>query len=283
MTTIKLGFSSKEVKVNVRHIELYKRRAIAGIALITTEPLFVHTNGREIPTQLGIHEDALMPGLQHLTDAVHATGGLIMAHINHAGRAANPKLVPMGEFISASDIFCPSNQVTPHPLTHNEIEIIKTAFGKAARRVRSCCFDTVEIPFSHGYLIHQFLSPYTNRHTDKYGGSFENRFRFGAEVLAVVRAHVGENFPIIVRMNAKDYVKGGLELEDALQLAQRLEDSGVNAISVTSGTMCESFPFCLYPTGTPKANLLPMSACIRELVSLPVIVAGRIRSPDVAR
>ncbi|RLD02742.1 MAG: NADH:flavin oxidoreductase, partial [Chloroflexi bacterium] len=235
------------------------------------------------PTQLGIHNDSLIPGLSLLTDAVHNAGGRIMAHINHAGRAANPKLVPAEELISASALLCPANQVTPNPLTKEGIEAIISAFGAAARRVREAGFDAIEIPFSHGYLIHQFLSPHSNLREDEYGGSLENRLRFGHEVIAEVRTQVGDDFPILVRMNAKDYVKGGLEIDNAIKIALALEEMGVQALSITSGTMCETVPFCLYPTGTPKANLLPMAARIRDAVSLPVIVAGRIRTPDVAR
>ncbi len=137
--------------------------------------------------------------------------------------------------------------------------------------------------FSHGYLIHQFLSPYSNHRPDAYGGTFENRLRFGREVIAAVREEVGPAFPIVVRMNAMDYVQGGLTLEDAVEIAQALQRMDMNALSITSGTMCESVPFCLYPAGTPEANLLPMSARIKKSVSLPVIVAGRIRTPAVAR
>jgi 2,4-dienoyl-CoA reductase-like NADH-dependent reductase (Old Yellow Enzyme family)/thioredoxin reductase len=283
MTTVKLGYSNLSGEVTDRHKAFYMRRAIGGVGLITTEPLFIHPNGREIPTQLGVHEDALIPGLKNLTDSVHAAGGLVMAHINHAGRAANPKLIAAEDLVSASEVLCPSNQVMPRALRLDEIEQIEFAFGKAAHRIRHSGFDAIEIPFSHGYLIHQFLSPHTNRRKDKYGGSFENRFRFGSEIMDIVRSQVGDNFPIIVRMNATDYVEGGLEIADALNLAKRLEHAGANALSITSGTMCESVPFCLYPTGTPKHNLLPMSARIRETTDLPVIVAGRIRTPEIAR
>jgi 2,4-dienoyl-CoA reductase-like NADH-dependent reductase (Old Yellow Enzyme family) len=155
--------------------------------------------------------------------------------------------------------------------------------GRAARRAGEAGFDALEIPFSHGYLIHQFLSPHSNRRADPYGGSFPNRIRFGREVLEKVRAGVGEALPVVVRMNAMDYVEGGLELSDALRLAEALAEWGVDALSVTSGTMCESVPFCLYPAGTPKAHLLPMAAEIRRASGVPIIVAGRIRSPDVAR
>jgi 2,4-dienoyl-CoA reductase-like NADH-dependent reductase (Old Yellow Enzyme family)/thioredoxin reductase len=282
MTTVKLGYSNDKGEVTERHTAFYERRAEGGVGLITIEPMYVQRNGRELPTQLGIHSDELVPGLQQLTEDVHSAGGRIMAHINHAGRAANPKLVSAEELVSASDVRCPANQVAPRSLKEDEIAGIISAFGAAARRVGEARFDAIEIPFSHGYLIHQFLSPHTNHRDDEYGGSLGNRLRFGREIIAAVRAQVGEDFPIIVRMNAKDYFKGGLEIEDAIEIACALETMGLQALSVTSGTMCESVPFCLYPTGTPKANLLPMATRIREAVSLPVIVAGRIRTPRVA-
>ncbi|MBN1483739.1 MAG: FAD-dependent oxidoreductase [Chloroflexia bacterium] len=283
MTTIKLGYGTPQGEVTDRHIAFYVRRAEGGVALIASEPLYIHPNGREIPTQLGAHQDRLLDGLRRLSDAVHAAGGRMMAHINHAGRAANPKLVPEGERVSASAVLCPANQVVPRALTLEEIPIYVRYFAQAAGRIREAGFDAVEVPFSHGYLIHQFLSPRSNRRDDAYGGSFEKRLRFGREVIAAVRAAVGAGFPIVVRMNAQDYAEGGLTIEDAEALAPVLEDMGVDALSVTSGTMCESVPYCLYPIGTPQAHLLPMSARIRQRVSIPVAVAGRIRTPNVAR
>jgi 2,4-dienoyl-CoA reductase-like NADH-dependent reductase (Old Yellow Enzyme family)/thioredoxin reductase len=283
MTTVKLGYATPVGAVTERHIAFYGRRAASRVGLLTTEPLYVQENGRELPTQMGIHVDTLVPGLAELTRAVHAGGGRIMAHLNHAGRAANPRLVPEDQRVSASDVPCPANQVTPRTLDVTEIQKVVEAFGGAADRARRAGFDAIEIPFSHGYLVHQFLSPHTNRRGDEYGGSFENRLRFGHEVLGAVRDVVGPNFPVVVRMNAVDYVDGGLAMDDALALATRLRDLDVDALSVTSGTMCESVPFCLYPAGTPKAHLLPMAGRIRETSGLPVIVAGRIRSPGVAR
>ena len=283
MTTVKLGYATPAGEVTERHIAFYVRRAQGGVGLMTTEPLYIERNGRELPTQLGIHDDALVDGLRRLTDAVHEAGGLVMAHINHAGRAINPKLVPEGERVSASDVPCPANGVTPRPLSAAEIAEMVDSFASAARRAKQAGFDALEIPFSHGYLIHQFLSPHSNRRDDDYGGSWENRLRFGREVLLAVREAVGQDLPLVVRLNAQDYVEGGLTLDDAQALAPALEALGVDALSVTSGTMCESVPFCLYPIGTPKANLLPMAATIRQTVSIPVAVAGRIRTPDVAR
>jgi 2,4-dienoyl-CoA reductase-like NADH-dependent reductase (Old Yellow Enzyme family)/thioredoxin reductase len=283
MTTVKLGYGTKEGEVTERHIAFYVRRAEGGVGLITTEPLYIRRNGRELPTQLGIHDDRLVDGLRRLVEAVHAAGGRIMAHINHAGRAVNPKLVPEEERVSASDVLCPANGVTPRPLSLQEIPSYVEAFVAAAQRVKKAGFDALEIPFSHGYLIHQFLSPHSNHRDDEYGGPLENRLRFGREVITAVRQEVGADFPVVVRMNGSDYVEDGLGIEDAITIARALEEMGVEALSVTSGTMCESVPFCLYPTGTPKANLLPMAARIRAAVSLPVGVAGRIRTPQMAR
>jgi thioredoxin reductase len=168
-------------------------------------------------------------------------------------------------------------------LTHAEIDEMLAAFSAAAHRVRQVGFDALELPFSHGYLIHQFLSPHTNTRQDEFGGSLRNRLRFGLKILDAVRREVGASFPLIVRMNATDYVEGGITIDDAVEIASVLSSQGVDALSITSGTMCESVPFCLYPTGTPKANLLPMAARIRSTVTVPVIVAGRIRTPETAR
>jgi 2,4-dienoyl-CoA reductase-like NADH-dependent reductase (Old Yellow Enzyme family)/thioredoxin reductase len=283
MTTVKLGYATEAGEVTDRHVAFYARRAEGGVGLLTSEPLYIHGSGRELPTQLGIDSNALIPGLERMVRAVQHAGGRIMAHINHAGRAANPQLVPEGQRVSASAVLCPANQVVPRPLSRSDIDEMVAAFAGAARRVREIGFDAIEVPFSHGYLIHQFLSPHTNRREDEYGGSPENRFRFGGEVLRAVRGEVGPDLPVVVRMNATDYVDGGLTLEDGLDLAKSLSDLNVNALSITSGTMCESVAFCLYPTGTPKAHLLPMAARIRGASGLPVIVAGRIRSPAVAR
>jgi 2,4-dienoyl-CoA reductase-like NADH-dependent reductase (Old Yellow Enzyme family)/thioredoxin reductase len=283
MTALKLGYAAEDGAVTDRHVAFYVRRAEGGAGLLTTEPLYVQADGRELPTQLSIDTDGLIPGLERLVGAVHRAGGRIMAHMNHAGRAANPQLVPPGRRVSASAVSCPANRVVPRALSRSEIGDIVAAFATAARRVREAGFDAVEVPFSHGYLIHQFLSPHTNLREDEYGGSPENRRRFGGEVLSAVRGAVGTDLPLVVRLNATDYVDGGLTLEDSLGIAEWLGGLDVSALSITSGTMCESVAFCLYPAGTPKAHLLPMAGRLRNASGLPVIVAGRIRSPAVAR
>jgi len=281
MTTVKLGYGTKDGRITDRHIAFYTRRAKGGVGLMMTEPLYVLPNGRELPTQLAIHDDSRIDGLHRLTDAVHEAGAKMCAHINHAGMAANPKLAD--DMVSASDVQCPANGAAPRALDTGEIARYVEAFASAARRARAAGFDAVEIPFSHGYLIHQFLSARTNLRTDGYGGDWEGRLRFGREVIEAVKTEIGDDLPVIARINSQDYVDGGLELDDALALARELERMGVAAISVTSGTMCETPAFCLYPHSTPKANLLPSAERVKGSVSLPVMVAGRIRTPSLAR
>ena len=121
MTTVKLGYATRRGEVTDRHLAFYARRARGGVGLLTTEPLYIQSNGRELPTQLGIHEESLMAGLETLVKGVHSAGGRIMAHLNHAGRAANPKLVPEGQLVSASDVVCPANQGVPRSLSLGEI------------------------------------------------------------------------------------------------------------------------------------------------------------------
>ncbi len=282
MTPIKLGYATKQGDVTHHHIAFYTRRAEGRAGLITTEPLYIHLSGREVPTQLGIHNDGMVDGLHRLTDAVHEAGGRLMAHINHAGRAANPKLVPAEQRVSASALRCKANNVLPRALAVDELPTFVDYFRQAARRVKEAGFDAIEIPFSHGYLIHQFLSPLSNQRQDAYGGSLKNRLRFGLEVLEGVREAVGDDFPLVVRMNAGDHESGGLTIWDAVPVAQALEEAGVDALGVTSGTMCEAVHCALYPAGTPKAHLPPFSAQIKVAVSIPVGVAGRIRRPDWA-
>ncbi len=148
MTAVKLGYGTEQGEVTKRHVAFYALRAHGGVGLITTEPLYVQVNGRELATQLGVHEDRLVGGLRWLVETVHSAGGRVMAHITHAGRAANPRLVPKGDLVSASEVPCPANGVAPRALTKEEIIEVIAAFGRAARRVRRAGFDALEVPFS---------------------------------------------------------------------------------------------------------------------------------------
>jgi 2,4-dienoyl-CoA reductase-like NADH-dependent reductase (Old Yellow Enzyme family) len=140
MTTMKLGYATGNGEVTDRQVAFYRRRAQAGPALIMTEPLCVRPDGREIPTQLAVDSDRHIDGPRHLVDSIHTVGGRIAAHINHAGRAANPKLVPERERVSASDVMCPANGVVPRPLTHPEIGELLASFSAAAYRTSTSRF-----------------------------------------------------------------------------------------------------------------------------------------------
>ena len=277
MTPIKLGYA-KDGIVNQRHIFFYERRA-KHIPLLTTEPLYIKGNGKEIPGQLGIDSDDKIDGLSELVSKVHSAGSKIMAHINHAGRAANPKLT--NDIVSASSVICPANQAKPRELSSAEIKDYIEAHTAAVKRAVAAGFDGVEIQFGHGYLIHQFLSPISNERTDEFGGSLSNRLKFGLEIVRRAREIAADKL-LSVRLNAKDFVEGGLDIDDALFIAKLLKTENIDLLNITAGSMCESVPNCLFTINIPKGILIEYAARIKSETGLTTAVAGRINSPDIA-
>lgn len=273
MTPIKLGYATLKGEVTDRHIDFYSLRAIGGVALITTEPLYILPNGKEIPKQMGIYKDELIGGLEKITEVVHREGSLIMAHINHAGRIANPKLT--SEFVSASEIACPSIGQKPRALSTQEVWDYIGLYTKAALRAKEAGFDGVEIQFGHGYLIHQFLSPQTNKRDDEFG----DRMKFGMEILRSIREPWKEGL-ISIRLNGSDFLKGGMDIEDAVKIAKALE--GADMINVTGGSMCGSVGVALYSNFRDRGSFYSYAQRIKEEVSLPVATVGRINHPDYA-
>jgi 2,4-dienoyl-CoA reductase-like NADH-dependent reductase (Old Yellow Enzyme family)/thioredoxin reductase len=193
---------------------------------------------------------------------------------------ANSGTIP----VAPSPIPCPICSQTdigviPKELTEKEIEDIIQKFGQAALRAKIAGFDAIEVHGAHGYLIGQFLSPLTNKRQDAYGGSFEKRISFALKVIQKLKGMAGDNFPIIFRLNAEDSIKGGLTIEDAKQIAIRLEYAGVSAISVSSG-IYPTLDRTVAPLYYPPAFLIPLAAEVKKMISVPVIGVGRI--PNLA-
>ena len=173
----------------------------------------------------------------------------------------------------------------PSELTKVEINDIVTAFGEGARRAKAWGFDAVQLHSAHGYLINQFLSPLTNRRTDEYGGSSENRSRFLLEVYRKVRETVGPDYPVLIKLNAADNLDGGLEIDDAVRAAQNLAEAGIDAIEVSAGTSAsgEKGPV-RGKINKPEreAYNLDLARKVKEVVDCPVMVVGGFRSYEVA-
>ncbi|MGB4514726.1 MAG: FAD-dependent oxidoreductase [Bacillota bacterium] len=258
----------------------YGARAKGGIGLIIVEAANVHPLGKGFANGLDIHSDRFIPGLRSLADEVHAHGAKIAVQLYHAGRQTTSQ-VSGYQPVAPSPITDPVTGELPRELTKEEIKGLAVDYGKAAARAKAAGFDAVEIHFAHGYLLCQFLSPHTNKRTDEYGGSLENRMRFPIEVIRSVREAVGPDFPIIARISADEKLPDGITLEDGKAIAKRFEEEGVNAIHVSAG-LYETMSWIIQPYVVQRGCLVDLAEAVKRVVSVPVIAVGRINDPELA-
>jgi len=260
-------------------IHYHVRRVQGGCAMNIVEIATVHTTTKS-PGVIGIYDDKFIPSLSKLAKAIKDAGGIACIQLWHGGRQTSGK--PFGgDPFAPSAITCQFIGEEPHAMTTSEIAEIVSAYGDAALRAKNAGFDAVEIHGAHGYLIDCFLNPYTNVRTDQYGGSLENRARFGCEVISDVRKKVGKDFPILFRMSARENVDGGIELEDAIAAAKLYEAAGIDALDISQGcydALAYTVPPYYYPQKVNAYN----AGEIKKHVKVPVIVAGRISYPDLA-
>lgn len=267
-------------------INLYVNLAKGGVGLIITGNALVHISGRSAPKMLCIHNDFYIDGLKKLTSAVHEVGGKIVIQLNHGGRQCASLFLGGAQPVAPSEVYEPVYKVMPRQLSQEEIWEIIESFGKAARRAKEAGFDGVQIHGAHGYLVNQFLSPYTNKRNDYWGGDEERRFHFLEEVYQSIRDNVGYDWPVLIKLNACDFVEGGLTLQDSLRIAKRLEDLGIDAIEV-SGGIVESKPE-ERPVRTnidspqKEAYFREFSKEFKKNLKVPIMLVGGIRSRSVA-
>jgi 2,4-dienoyl-CoA reductase-like NADH-dependent reductase (Old Yellow Enzyme family)/thioredoxin reductase len=278
LAPVKTALGGTDGRVSDRHVEYYRRRAAGGAGLVIVEPLYVDPLGKEHPRQLGAHADEVVAGLRAIVEAVHGSGAIVFAHLNHAGRAANPKVIG-GPPEAPSAVPCPTTGATPVEISRDRIAGILEAYAGAARRARQAGFDGVELQLGLGYLPAQFLSPRTNRRDDEYGGEGEGRWRFVRELLETARGSIGAPMALTVRLSADEKVEGGLGLADATELARRAEAWGVHGIHVVTGSACDSPPWYYQHMALPRGVNETLAAALKEAVSIPVLVAGRLGDP----
>lgn len=281
MAPVKTALGGTDGLVSERHIAYFKRRAAGGVGLIILEPMFIDPRGREHPRQLGAHADEVVPGLRRVVEAVHRAGSRVFAHLNHAGRAANPKAIG-GAPEAPSAVACPATGATPEPMSERRIRQLVAAYGAAARRAREAGCDGVELQLGLGYLPAQFLSPRTNRRGDVWG-SATCPFRFIDEIVETVRATLGPDLALIARVSADEKVEGGLGIDDAAELGHRVAGQGVDALHVVTGSACDSPPWYYQHMALPEGVNESLAARLRKMVGLPVMVAGRLGDPDRIR
>lgn len=261
--------------------DFYAQLAKGGVGLIITSHTFVRTDGQGTPRQLGIHKDELIPGLQDLTRAIHAYDSRVAVELSHAGILTNEKLTgqaPMA--VSAEQDF---TQSPVKELTVEDIHGIADAFGEAAGRAKAAGFDAVQIHGAHGFLMNQFLSPAFNKRSDDYGGSIQNRARALLETLGKIRAAVGGDFPVLVKLNSEDFIDGGLTLADAVVVGQMLQAEGIDAIEISGGTVVTG-DHCRKDIDSEEkeAYWRKGARAFREKLDVPLILVGGVRSFPLA-
>jgi 2,4-dienoyl-CoA reductase-like NADH-dependent reductase (Old Yellow Enzyme family) len=265
-------------------IDWYRNLAQGGIGLIISGNTTVRPEGKQVPGTMGIHTDDFAGDYEDLTSTVHDVGGKIAVQLVHAGGQTdtnNAGRQPLAPSAVQIDQF----PEMPAELTKDEINDIVTAFGEGARRAKTWGFDAVQLHGAHGYLINQFLSPLTNRRTDQYGGSIENRSRFLLEVYRKVREMVGADYPVLIKLNASDNLEGGLGIDDAVYASQKLSENGIDVIEVSAGTLAsgaENPARDKINKPEKEAYNLELARRIKEAVSCPVMVVGGFRSFEVA-
>ena len=274
------NFGGANGEITEEHIKYYEQRAKGGTGLIILENVCVDFPlGSNGTTQLRLNHDCFIPGLYKFTERLHKHGACVSVQINHSGASAVPGRIGM-QPASSSDVPSKKGGAVPRPLTKEEIYEIADKYADAARRAQMAGFDAVEIHMGHSYLISQFLSPIFNKRTDEFGGSAENRARFGRLVIEKVRAQVGPMFPIMIRISADELLEGGNKLEDTLEYLEYL-DAEVDIYNV-SAALNDSLYYQIDANYLEDGWRAYMSKAVRDKFNKPTITTGNIRNPQVA-
>jgi 2,4-dienoyl-CoA reductase-like NADH-dependent reductase (Old Yellow Enzyme family) len=279
------GLASADGKVTPALVRIHEDLVDGGVGLIISSYMYMQGIGKQNAGQIGVHSDEMMSGLAELAQVVHDRDGKIVGQIVHCGGQADRRQAGGLQPVAPSAIDSPGYSVTPSELSVGEIHDIIEDFAAAALRLKKTGFDGVQLHGAHGYLLAQFLSPLRNQRTDEYGGSLENRARFSLEVYRAVRAAVGADYPVMIKLNASDFLDGSTTEEDACFLASALAAEGIDAIEVSGGTpgsgkLGAARPDIKEPSD--EAYFLPQAEAIRRAApSVPIMLVGGIRSPEV--
>jgi 2,4-dienoyl-CoA reductase-like NADH-dependent reductase (Old Yellow Enzyme family) len=280
MPPMDLQHATEKGDVTDPMVEHYGKRAAGGVGLVIVEHSYVRPEGLVGRKQLGNYDDSQVVGLKRIAHAIKDGGAISTLQISHGGRQAPSELTGV-QPVSASPLVSPGDPEMPRALSVEEIADFVESYGDAACRAREAGFDAVEIHGAHGYLLNQFVSPYSNQRDDVYGGSLESRMRFPLAVVESVRRKAGEDYPVFYRMSASEFVTGGLTLEETGPLARRLVEAGVQLIDVSGGIPASFMVGTGQVEGLP-GYMVPLSAGIKRLIRAPAITVGRLNSPLMA-
>lgn len=265
-------------EVSQEILDYYADKSQGGyISLIIIEHSFVQSNGKASTQQLSIADDSMISRLSELATIIQNNGSKAMMQINHAGSAATHDIISTTP-VAPSAIANPrKGSLLPRELTRHELTELIDSFHHAARRTKEAGFDGVEIHSAHGYLLNQFFSPLTNYRTDEYGGNIHNRIRIHLEIIEAVRAAVGNDFPVLLRLGASDYREGGVTIDDSLVAAREFEKAGIDVLDISGG-----FSGYQVPGISGQGYFAPLSEAIKNVISIPVILTGGVTEPQAA-
>lgn len=274
------GLGEADGTPKIELANLLAELAEGGVGLIIAGYMHVRPDGLGLPNQTGIFMDAHVGPLTRITDAVHKSGGIVSAQIVHAGGQTRTKWTGSDKLYGPSAITHPAfgEQVTE--MSKQDIADFVQAFANGAARAKAAGFDAVQLHGAHGYLINQFFSPNCNLRTDEYGGDVAGRSRFCTEVYDAVRQAVGPEFPVFIKLNTTDALEGGLELDDALEIAKMLDARGIDAIEVSGGVPAakKNSPSRMVKDPADEGYFLENAKAVKAAVKCPIIVVGGWRS-----
>ncbi len=265
--------------VTLQLLEFYRKRAEGGAGLISVGYATVdRLSGNS--GNIGAHDDSFLPGLQELATVIHSGGAAAAVQLNHAGRYNHSFFLGGQKPVAPSAIASRLTRETPREMEAEDIAAVQQSFADAAQRVVNAGFDMVEILAGTGYLISEFLSPLTNMRHDQYGGSLENRMRFGLEIIRSVRSQIGD-FPLLVRINGNDFMEGGSSRDELQHFAVKLAEAGVDALCINVGWHEAQIPQIV--TKVPRGVFAYMAREMKKQVAVPVIASHRINDPQTGR
>ena len=263
-----------------RWIRYHEEKAKGGFGLIITEDFAINRNAKGFSNIAGLYCDEQIPSHRQLTDRIHQYGSKIFCQIYHPGRQTTPDRNGHVQPIAPSPIPCISLRVLPREPSIEEIHTLVEQFGDTALRAKKAGFDGIEVHAAHGYLLTTFMSPVTNKRTDMYGGTFENRVRILHEIIDNIRSKVGRDFPVIVKITVSEDTEGAKSFVESMALAELIEEWGFDGISVSSS---------IYGSERdPSENMYneagwitELAGKIKELVDIPILCANRLYEPRI--
>lgn len=274
------NYCSHDGTATERYLAYHRTKAEGGWGLIITEAYKVTETCGGYYNMAGLWSDDQIESHKKLTDTVHEAGGKIVCQLIHGGRQVTSEQSGV-RGLAPSAVKDPTADEVPKEMSLRDIEDIENSFVNAAVRAKKAGFDGVEIHAAHGYLINEFLSAFSNKRSDNYGGTVKNRARFMIEIIEKTRAAAGPDYPLILRLTTNEYVEGGIDLYESRIFARMAERAGVNAIHATQGVY-KSAQYIIPPCAVPSGRFQDNAAAMKSAVNIPVIAVGRINTPETA-